>query len=111
MIKKLIVITLLIFLSSSNVYSKGTGDYPGGPCYTGLGGQCYDGLGGPAYDGLGGPAYDGLGGPAYDGLGGPCYDGLGGPAYSGLGGPCYKTTFGFIGDCPKACRCKACKKN
>ena len=42
--------------------------------------------------------------------GGFCYTGFGGPAYDGFGGPCYKTLTGFAGDCPKACRCKACKK-
>ena len=42
--------------------------------------------------------------------GGFCYTGFGGPAYDGFGGPCYKTLTGFGGDCPKACRCKACKK-
>ena len=84
--KKIFLFLVLSFLFNTNFYSKGTGDYPGGFCYTGFGGA------------------------AYDGLGGPCYDGLGGDAYSGLGGPCYKTSNGFAGDCPKACRCKACKK-
>ena len=42
--------------------------------------------------------------------GGFCYTGFGGPAYDGFGGPCYKTLTGFAGDCPKACKCKACKK-
>jgi len=84
--RKIFLFLVLSFLFSSNIYSKGAGDYPGGFCYTGLGGA------------------------AYDGLGGLCYDGLGGPAYSGLGGPRYKKITGFFGDCPKACRCKACKK-
>ncbi len=84
--KKIFLFLVLSFLFSSNIYSKGTGDYPGGFCYSGYGG------------------------PAYDGYGGPCYAGYGGPAYAGYGGPCYKTSNGFAGDCPKACRCKACKK-
>ena len=94
---------LIIFLLLNNAsFGASVGNMPGGFCYTGIGG--------PAYDGIGGPCYDGIGGPAYDGIGGPCYDGIGGPAYSGFGGPCYKTLTGFAGDCPKACRCKACKK-
>ena len=84
--KKIFLFLVLSFLFSSNIYSKGTGDYPGGF------------------------GYSGYGGPAYDGYGGPCYAGYGGPAYAGYGGPCYKTSNGFAGDCPKACRCKACKK-
>ena len=79
-----ILVLGLLWCNTSNAGS--VGDYPGGFCYTGIGG------------------------PTYDGLGGPCYDGLGGPAYDGLGGPCYKTLAGFSGNCPKPCRCKACKK-
>ena len=92
--KKLLVIAVFSLFLNINSYASSTGNHPGGFCYTGFGG----------------PAYDGFGGPAYDGFGGPCYDGFGGPAYAGFGGPCSKTLTGFAGDCPKACRCKACKK-
>ena len=84
--KKLLGIVALGLLLNINSSASSTGNHPGGFCYTGFGG------------------------PAYDGFGGPCYDGFGGPAYAGFGGPCSKTLTGFAGDCPKACRCKACKK-
>ena len=84
--KKLLGIVVLGLLLNINSSASSTGNHPGGFCYTGFGG------------------------PAYDGFGGPCYDGFGGPAYAGFGGPCSKTLTGFAGNCPKACRCKACKK-